>query len=302
MKKEIFIGLVLLLVLNFSCQQKPERWTATSPEIEITKALVKDYETANWSAWILHYADTAKIHHNSVQRISPQQLKQSFEKSTANFSTYKFSEKDMFVEMIIDDKMNKWVYFWGTWEGKIIGSDKELKVPVHLALKFVDSKIVEEYGYYDNTPMNEIFNEIEIAKLAEQGSFNNLNIITNLYKSFEKGDVPSVLASLDEKVEWNEAENFPYADGNPYIGPEAVLNGVFARIDEDWNNFKLTNIQFSEMKNGMVLATGRYMGKYKKNNAPLNAQFAHVWSLTDGKASKFQQYADTQQTNNVINQ
>ena len=127
MKKEIFIGLVLLLVLNFSCQQKPERWTATSPEIEITKALVKDYETANWSAWILHYADTAKIHHNSVQRISPQQLKQSFEKSTANFSTYKFSEKDMFVEMIIDDKMNKWVYFWGTWEGKIIGSDKELK-------------------------------------------------------------------------------------------------------------------------------------------------------------------------------
>ena len=110
------------------------------------------------------------------------------------------------------------------------------------------------------------------------------------------------MASLDEKVVWSEAENFPYADGNPYIGPDAVLNGVFARIGEDWNNFKLTNIQLSEMKNGMVLATGRYMGKYKKNNAPLNAQFAHVWSLNDGKASKFQQYADTQQANNVINQ
>ena len=302
MKKEIFIGFILLLVLNISCEQKPDRWTTTSPEIDITKVLIKDYEDANWSAWMEHYADTAKIHHNSVDAISPQQLKQSFEKSTANFSIYKFSEKDVFIEMIIDDKMDKWVYFWGTWEGKIVGSDKELKVPVHLALKFVDSKIVEEYGYYDNTPMTEVFQEIEIAKLAEQGNFNNLSIITNLYKSFDKGDVPAVLACLDEKVVWNEAENFPYADGNPYIGPDAVLNGVFARIGEDWNNFKLTNIQLSEMKNGMVLATGRYMGKYKKNNAPLNAQFAHVWSLNDGKASKFQQYADTQQANNVINQ
>ena len=302
MKKEIFIGLILLLVLNVSCEQKPNRWTETSPEIDITKALIKDYEDANWTSWMQHYSDTAKIHHNSVDAITPQQLKQSFENSIANFSTYKFSEKDIFYEMIIDAKNNKWVYFWGTWEGKIIGSDKELKIPVHLALKFVDSKIVEEYGYYDNTPMNEVFKEIEIAKLAEQGNFNNLSIITNLYKSFEKGDVPAVLASLDEKVVWNEAENFPYADGNPYIGPDAVLNGVFARIGEDWNNFKLTNIQLSEMKNGMVLATGRYMGKYKKNNAPLNAQFAHVWNLTNGKASKFQQYADTQQTNNVINQ
>jgi len=67
--------------------------------------------------------------------------------------------------MIIDDEGDKWVYFWGTWEGKIADSDKELMVPVHFALKFVDSKIVEEYGYYDNSATMAAIHEVEAEKM-----------------------------------------------------------------------------------------------------------------------------------------
>lgn len=42
--------------------------------------------------------------------------------------------------------------------------------------------------------------------------------------------MPTVLGTLDAKVVWNEAEGKELADGNLYIGPEAVLQGVFARI------------------------------------------------------------------------
>ena len=61
-------------------------------------------------------------------------------------------------------------------------------------------------------------------------SKENVDLIRNLYDGFAKGDVPAVLAGFDPEIVWNEAENFPYADGNPYCGPDAVLQGVFMRL------------------------------------------------------------------------
>jgi hypothetical protein len=58
----------------------------------------------------------------------------------------------------------------------------------------------------------------------------NMSIIDGIYKAFAVGDIPTVLGSMDSKIVWNEAEGNAYTDGNPYLGPEVVLNGVFGRI------------------------------------------------------------------------
>ena len=128
----------------------------------------------------------------------------------------------------------------------------------------------------------------------------NVGIIDGLYKAFAVGDIPKVLAGLDAKIVWNEAEGNKYADGNPYIGPEAVLNGVFARIGAEHEYFKLVTIQLHEMSNNQVLATLRYQAKLKKNGATYDAQVAHFWTLKDGKAVAFQQYLDTKQVAEAI--
>ena len=53
----------------------------------------------------------------------------------------------------------------------------------------------------------------------------------------EKSDI-DVLAAFAPDIVWNEAEhNLPLADGNPYIGPQAVLEGVFMRLGEDFDGF-----------------------------------------------------------------
>jgi ketosteroid isomerase-like protein len=65
----------------------------------------------------------------------------------------------------------------------------------------------------------------------------NVELVRGLYDAFGKGDVQAVLDKMDEGVEWNEAENWPYADRNPYVGPQAVLEGVFARLGEEWEMF-----------------------------------------------------------------
>jgi uncharacterized protein len=129
---------------------------------------------------------------------------------------------------------------------------------------------------------------------------NNVKTIETLYAAFAVGDVPTVLAGLDEKVVWNEAEGNMYADGNPYMGPQAVLNGVFARIGADYEYFNLVNIELHEMFNNQVLATLRYQAKLKNNGATYDAQVAHFWTLKNGKAIAFQQYLDTKKVADSI--
>jgi uncharacterized protein len=60
-------------------------------------------------------------------------------------------------------------------------------------------------------------------------SQENVRIVNGVYDAFGKGDVEAVLAQMDRAIEWNEAEHFPYADGNPYVGPRAILEG-FSRV------------------------------------------------------------------------
>jgi uncharacterized protein len=123
---------------------------------------------------------------------------------------------------------------------------------------------------------------------------NNGDIIGSVYQAFGKGDVPAVLGALDPGVEWREAEGFLYADGNPYRGPQAVAAGVFQRIVTDVGGFHLVLERITE-GGDTVLAEGRYRGTMNATGKPVDAQFAHVWRLRDGKVVGFQQYTDTRQ-------
>lgn len=120
-------------------------------------------------------------------------------------------------------------------------------------------------------------------------------VIQNMYNAFAEGDIPTVLAGMDDHIIWNEAEGNSLADGNPYKGADAVLNGVFARLGAEWENFTLVDIKIHEMANNQVLATLRYHGKNVATGKSINAQAAHHWTLKDGKVIGFQQYVDTKQ-------
>lgn len=124
----------------------------------------------------------------------------------------------------------------------------------------------------------------------------NVEIVQDLYAASANGDVPGVLKYFASNIEWNEAENFPYADRNPYIGSQAVLEGVFARIAAECEYWNLTEQTYYEVNSGEIIVTGRYKAKNKMTGKEINVQFVHMWTLEDGLATKFQQYADTYQT------
>lgn len=188
-----------------------------------------------------------------------------------------------------DNIMKHW-RFKGKHTGDFFGipaTGKSVNIEGVTLVKMKNGKILQEQDFMDNS--------IFLQQLGLTSDPNNLTIIDNLYKAFAIGDIPTVLGGLDAKIVWNEAEGNAYADGNPYIGPDAVLNGVFARIGGEWDNFKLNNIELHEMSNNKILATLRYTGKYKKTGKSIDAQVAHLWTLKNGKVTAFQQYVDTKQ-------
>jgi ketosteroid isomerase-like protein len=125
-------------------------------------------------------------------------------------------------------------------------------------------------------------------------SQENVGVVKSAYAAFGKGDVPNVLGAMDPQIVWTEAENFPYADRNPYVGPTAILEGVFLRILGDWDDFKVVPEEFFDAGD-TVVARGRYDGVHKKTGSKIHAQFAHFWTLRAGKIVSCQQHADTLQ-------
>jgi uncharacterized protein len=128
----------------------------------------------------------------------------------------------------------------------------------------------------------------------------NEQIARKLYEDFAKGNVPGVLGALDPKIEWNEAENFIYAQGSPFIGPEKVLQEVFVRLGTEWNDFRATPNDFA-VSGDRVFVAGRYQGTFKPTGKSMDAQFMHVLTIRNGKITVFQQYTDTLQVHRTAN-
>lgn len=98
--------------------------------------------------------------------------------------------------------------------------------------------------------------------------------------------------TFDPEILWLEAEGFPYADHNPYAGPDAVLAGVYARLVDEWDGFS-EELESVLDAGDHVVTTGYYMGTYRSTGESVRAEFAHVWELSEGKVVSFKQYTDT---------
>lgn len=234
--------------------------------------------------------NTENFDENIVMIASPENIvgidafKAYYQNFLTGFSDIKFTVVEILGS---EDKIVKHFNFKGKHTGDFFGipaTGKTVDLSGVTIAKMKNGKIAQEQDFFDNM--------LFMQQLGLESNPENLSIVDNLYKAFAPGDIPSVLGAMDEKIVWNEAEGNAYADGNPYIGPDAVLNGVFGRIGAEHEYFTLNDITLHEMSDNKVLATLRYDAKHKNGNS-YNAQAAHLWTLKDGKIIGFQQYADT---------
>lgn len=147
MKNLFLLGLVI--VFFTSCNQK-QRYTQKSAEIDTYKKVMEDYKTQNWEDYRLHYADTAKIANNVVKE-KAQTITEAIEKAKSDAKLFNWVVEDIDYEMVVTDKGETWVNYWGVWNGTLKSTGKVYVIPFHNTAQFIDGKIVREDGYWDNS-------------------------------------------------------------------------------------------------------------------------------------------------------
>jgi ketosteroid isomerase-like protein len=116
-----------------------------------------------------------------------------------------------------------------------------------------------------------------------------------LYEAFAKGDVPTVVAGMDAKIEWREAEGNPYEpSGAAWVGSDAIIDNLFMKLAAEWDGFAVHPQRYHDAGDTVVVE-GRYSGTYKTTGVDLDAQFCHVFTFENDKVTSFQQYTDTAQ-------
>jgi uncharacterized protein len=128
----------------------------------------------------------------------------------------------------------------------------------------------------------------------------NVKAVQGLYEAFGRGDIAAVVGGMDPDIHWSEAEGNPYrASGGAFVGPDAIVQGLFIKLGGDFDGFTVSPKDFYDAGDS-VIVEGRYTGTNKATGKALDAQFCHIFSMMDGKLHTFQQFVDTAQMQDVL--
>lgn len=118
----------------------------------------------------------------------------------------------------------------------------------------------------------------------------HLDIIRSTYEGPSEENGRNLLAVLAPDASWTEAAGFPYA--GTYIGPEAIVAGVFKRLATEWDGYQ-AKVHTYLADGDRVAAFGVYSGTYRATGKAMTATFAHLYRLQDGKIVSMEQFVDS---------
>ena len=123
---------------------------------------------------------------------------------------------------------------------------------------------------------------------------SNVQTLKAAYAALANNDPSVLFGAMAPDIEWNQAEGNPLADRNPYVGGQAIGEGVFGRLMATIDSFTATPNRFVESGDD-VIVLGRYGGTMKHNGDKLDAPFCHVFRFDGHRIVTFQQFTDSAQ-------
>jgi uncharacterized protein len=120
-------------------------------------------------------------------------------------------------------------------------------------------------------------------------SEQNVSTMRNTYEAFNRADIPAVLEAFDPQIEWHEPGGGSAPQGD-YHGAESVANDVFATIPEHFDEFEARPDGFIDGSEHLVVV-GAFHARSKAGHR-MQARYAHVWKMRDGKAISFNNHVE----------
>lgn len=120
---------------------------------------------------------------------------------------------------------------------------------------------------------------------------DNIAIVQQAYQNFKTGDIQALLNQLSDDVDWRlpEIESVPFA--GKYQGREQV-GRFFSTLGESQESLQFEPNDFIA-QGEKVVSLGQYRWRVRSTGREYEGDFAHVFTIRDGKVTGFQEYTDT---------
>ncbi|MRN66312.1 hypothetical protein BR10RB9215_C20932 [Brucella sp. 10RB9215] len=115
-------------------------------------------------------------------------------------------------------------------------------------------------------------------------------IVKAHYDANARRDMDGMLADIAQDCRWTEMDGFPCA--GTYVGPEAIVENVFAALGAVWDDYTFTLDRLLDAGSDVV-AIGNYTARNKATGKAMDVRVVHVWGVADGKIRRFEQFTDT---------
>lgn len=117
----------------------------------------------------------------------------------------------------------------------------------------------------------------------------DVRALRRIYDAFARWDVDELSHHVTHDFELNMPESVPFGGTrHGYDGVESFATVFRDHVDGPWADTDA----FLDAGDRIVV-TGRMLGKGRRTGRSFRAHFAHVWTLSDGVASRLQVYIDT---------
>jgi ketosteroid isomerase-like protein len=120
----------------------------------------------------------------------------------------------------------------------------------------------------------------------------NIKTVQSGYDAFNRGDIPGLLSHLSESVVWT----IPGSKALPLSGTRHGRNEVRQFFEQLKNtiHFSVFNVVEYIAQDDRVVALVHYEGKYLGSGRAINCDACMVWTVENGKLTKFVEYTDTE--------
>jgi 2-(1,2-epoxy-1,2-dihydrophenyl)acetyl-CoA isomerase len=113
-----------------------------------------------------------------------------------------------------------------------------------------------------------------------------------LYAALAAGDRDQLDSLLHPEFTGRTAEGMPFSIGGDHDGPTAMRRNGWGKIARHFEA-RAEPEKFLDLADERLLVTGRYRGHGRQGGAVLDAAFAHLIAIDQGRIKSLEQYTDT---------
>ena len=119
----------------------------------------------------------------------------------------------------------------------------------------------------------------------------NIGVVKQAYENFKTGNIEALLGQLSDDVEWRlpDIENVPFAGARRGRAQVAEFFSTLAEV-QDTRSFEPREFVAQGDK---VVAFGTYEWAVKASGRTYGGDWAHAFTVREGKIAGFHEYMDT---------